>query len=216
MPLAPNEDIPEFTSLPTLNEFLKYHGCRRCDLGFQKNINGCCVSKGPLDSKLMIIGEAPGRDEDSTRKPFTGPAGQLLDRIWRSVGLDTKDWYMTNVVLCRPVAPYGYGKENMTPKTEQKKLCNSYMWQQIQLLNPEIIVALGAHATAALVNRSAVRMGDYRGRLLNSGRFRVFPMLHPACILHAQRDNEKWKLYREQTWTDVQRLKEILVEENLV
>ena len=164
----------------------------------------------------MIIGEAPGKDEDSTRKPFTGPAGRLLDRIWRSVGLDTNDWYLSNILLCRPIAPHGYGKQNLTPKAEQKKRCKPYLWQQIWLLNPEIIVTLGTHATAALVNKSTVRMGDYRGRLLRSGRFSIFPMLHPAALLHAQRDHDKWKLYREQTWTDVQKLKEILTEENLI
>lgn len=214
MPLGPNEDVPNFSDLRELNEFLKYHGCRRCDLGFQRDINGCCVSRGSQTSSRMIIGEAPGKDEDSTRQPFTGPAGRLLDRIWASVGMDTNDWYLTNVVLCRPVAPSGYGKQNLTPKADQKKICNPYMWQQIQLLNPAIIVALGAHATAAMVKKSTVRMGDYRGKLIRSGRFLVYPMIHPAAILHASRNPEQQKKYREQTWADVQRLRDILDEEN--
>ena len=210
MALTPTEQIPDFSSLEELNEFLKYHGCRRCDLGFQPNINGCCVSRGSKASKLMIIGEAPGRDEDSKRKPFTGPAGRLLDRIWRSVGLDTNDWYLTNVVLCRPVAPNGYGKENLTPKLEQKKICNPYMWQQIQLLNPELIVTLGTHATAAMVKRSTVSIGKYRGKLVRSGRFQVFPMLHPAYLLHNQRDQQKYQQARQWIWQDVNELKKIL------
>lgn len=215
MPLQVDDPIPAFSSLGNLNEFLKYQGCRRCELGLQPNINGCCVSRGTTHTTRMIIGEAPGKDEDSTRMPFTGPAGRLLDRIWASVGWNTNDWYLTNTVFCRPVAPSGSGKQNLTPKTEQRKRCNPFMRQQISMLNPSIIVTLGGTATAAMVNRSTVRMGDYRGKLTRSGRFLVFPMFHPAAILHARRNPKQHKLYRELMWKDIQQLKLIIDEQEL-
>lgn len=215
MPLTIHQSVPSFETLGHLNVFLRESGCVRCDLGFQKNINGCCVSRGNMFSTKMIVGEGPGKDEDSTRKPFTGPAGRLMDRIWASVGMDTNDWYLTNVVLCRPVAPSGSGKQNLTPKVEQKDRCSPFLWQQIDMLSPSIIVTVGAVATAAILGQKYVRMGDYRGRLIRGKRFLHYPMLHPAAILHAQKDPHKHLLYRQQTWEDIQRLKSILQEEKI-
>jgi DNA polymerase len=205
-----------FSSVEQLNIHLLEKGCKKCDLGFQDNINGCCVSRGDPSSSKMIIGEAPGKDEDSTRKPFTGPAGRLMDKIWASVGMDTNDWYLTNVVLCRPVAPTGSGKQNLTPKAEQRKRCRSYMAQQIDLLRPKLIVTVGAIATAAVLFKPSIRMGSYRGVPIHQDfGYTVFPMLHPAAILHAQRDPAKHLQYRQQMWDDIRRLKTIVEENNL-
>lgn len=228
MPLT---EIPDFDSIGELNLVLKEDGCRRCDLGFQPNINGCCVSRGTSITTKMIIGEAPGKDEDSTRMPFTGPAGRLMDRIWASVDMDTNDWYLTNTVLCRPIAPSGHGKQNLTPKPEQRSRCRPFFDLQIALVQPRIIVTVGAVATAAILRKPSVRMGDYRGRAITNigimiqdddhpeqvtvGRPLVFPMLHPAAILHAKRDPEKHALYRQQMWDDIQNLKRIIDAEGL-
>jgi DNA polymerase len=178
---------------------------------------------------MMIVGEAPGKDEDSTRNPFTGPAGELMDKIWAAAGLDTNDFYITNVVLCRPVAPQGSGKENYTPKVEQRARCKTFLDAQIGLLKPSLIVTLGKVATEAILGHRIERMGDYRGRFLNVtmasqdledgtvtiGRPCIFPMIHPAAILHAQRDQEKYRLYRQQTWRDIQLLAEFIRERHL-
>lgn len=214
-----------------LEQALTNTGCEACDLGFQPETNGCCVMRGSYSSEKMIVGEAPGKEEDSRRSPFTGPAGRLLDKIWASVGMETDHWYLTNVVLCRPYSPKGSGKENFTPKAEQRKKCRPYLDRQIELVQPKIIVTLGAVATAALVGARSVRMGDYRGRLLRdtargmdsncargclyTGRPLLFPMLHPAAILHASREPKKQQDYKLKTWTDVQRLKQIIEEENI-
>ena len=217
LPIIQNEDIPNFKYIEQIRSTLHNQGCRRCDLGFQANINGCCVSRGSTTSRVMVVGEAPGKDEDSKRLPFTGPAGRLMDKIFGSVGINTKDIYITNVVKCRPVAQKGSGKENFTPKVEQQKRCKTYLDSEIELLNPSLIVTLGRIATAAVTEVPSVKMKDVRGTLVKrEDGIKVFPMLHPAAILHAQRDPELQKLYKIQTWEDIQKLKNILDEDNLI
>lgn len=213
----------EFQSIQDLKFRLHTGGCRACDLGFQENLNGCCVARGNPESKRMIVGEAPGKHEDAQSEPFVGPAGQLLDKILVSVDLNPdQDFYITNVVLCRPIAAKGSGKENFTPRIQQRNRCRPYLEQQIKLIRPRVIVPLGRPATEAILGLKNIKMGDFRGKefTIPAGEFtpeqiRVFPMLHPAAILHAQPQPEKHQLYREQTWEDVKRLKDILVEEEL-
>jgi len=221
------EEGQEFKSINQLRAHLHLEGCKRCDLGFQPNINGCCVSKGPETTTKMIIGEAPGKNEDSTRLPFTGPAGKLLDDIWKAAGMDTKDWYITNVVLCRPVAEKGSGKENYTPRVEQRKQCRPHLDAQISLLKPKIIVTLGKPATEAILGLSGLRMGDVRGQLRGGPSIAsfdsaevvtdapfIFPMIHPAAILH-NTGTKRYDIYRQQTWDDVRKLKSIIDERNI-
>lgn len=206
--------VNEIHTIGELNFRLLKDGCTRCDLGFQSNINGCCVSRGSPSFK-MIIGEAPGKDEDSTRLPFTGPAGRLMDRIWASVGMDTNDWYLTNTVLCRPVAPAEVKKQNLTPKKDQIERCRPYLDRQIDLISPSLVVTVGSVATAAILGRESVRIGDYRGRLIRGKRFLHFPMLHPAAILHTKRDPKRHAMYRQQMWDDIRKLKQIVDEGGL-
>jgi uracil-DNA glycosylase family 4 len=172
---------------------------------------------------MMIVGEGPGKDEDSTRKPFTGPAGRLMDKIWGSVGLDTNDFYCTNAVLCRPVAPWEAMKQNLTPQKEQLQRCKPYLERQVQLINPWLIITVGRVGTEAVMG--PVRsMGAVRGQLfrhtfhwlpMDAPQTLVFPMLHPAAILHASRDPQKQLEYKEQTWTDIQKLKSIIEEHSV-
>ena len=199
-----------------LEDTLIDRGCRACDLGFQENINGCCVMRGDHGSKVMIVGEAPGKEEDSRRKPFTGPAGQLMDKIFMSVGLNTNDFYCTNVVLCRPVAPWEATKQNLTPKRDQIDRCKPYLNRQIQLVDPRIIITIGGIATATILNKNTIKINDYRGKLLQENNRLVFPMIHPAAILHASREPAKMLDYKQKTWADIQKLKTILVEEKLI
>lgn len=204
-------NIDEIASIEELKAGLHTKGCSRCNLAFQKGLIGCCVSRGDHTKQRMLVGEAPGRFEDATSEPFVGPAGQLLDKIFAAVGWDTnKDWYLTNIVLCRPIAEKGSGKENLTPKTSQRARCKPFLDRQIELIQPKIIVAIGGIATQALLKIGGLKMGDYRGRLLDANGTKVFPMIHPAAILHAQSQPDKWQLYREQTWEDIQKLRQIV------
>lgn len=205
------KNIMEVPSIESLKHDLHTKGCTRCNLGFQKGLIGCCVSRGDHSKRRMLIGEAPGRFEDAQSEPFVGPAGKLLDKIFAAVDWDTnKDWYLTNVVLCRPIAEKGSGKENLTPRSTQKARCRPFLDRQIELIQPRIIVTIGGVATQALLKVGSMRMGDYRGRLLDVNGTKVFPMIHPAAILHAQSQPDKWQLYREQTWEDIQKLRQIV------
>jgi len=221
-PVEKITDIPQYPSVGSLKRHLTINGCRLCSLGFQPQINGVCVARGSELANRMIIGEAPGKEEDSTGTPFSGPAGRLMDEIWKSVGMDTNDWYITNVVLCRPYSPRGSGKENFTPKQDQRRKCRIFQHKQIELIKPKIIVTIGAVATAELVAATTVKMGDYRGRLIRNNwsnshpasQTLIFPMIHPAAILHAK-GSDKYDIYREQTWQDIQTLKKIIEQENI-
>jgi uracil-DNA glycosylase family 4 len=216
LPILQSDPIPDFKYVGDIYMRLTHGGCRRCTLGFQPEINGCCVSRGNPDMRRMIIGEAPGKEEDSNRLPFTGPAGRLMDKIFASVGLDTnEDFYVTNVVKCRPYLPKGSGKENFTPKVEQQKLCRPYLEQEIQLINPKLIVLIGKVAVDnVLPDKKKESMGMLRGQVIRQNGIVYFPMIHPAAILHAT-GSDLEITYKEQTWDDIQKLKRLIQEENL-
>jgi len=179
----------------------------------------------------MIIGQNPGKWEDAQSVPFCGPAGVLLQKILASVGWDIdQDWYITNIVLCRFIAPKGSSKENLTPYMEQRKKCRPYLDAQISFVQPRIIVTLGKPATEAILGLKNIRMGDYRGQIVENlvviektegeenitvGRPFVFPCLHPAALLHTQSQPERHELYRQQMWQDIQYLKKFVEENNL-
>jgi DNA polymerase len=167
----------------------------------------------------MLIGEAPGKEEDAKGRPFVGPAGRLLDQIWSSVGMNTNDWYISNVAHCRPIAIKGSGKENLTPKTDQIERCRIFIDEEIGLLKPKIIVTVGAIATVTLLRIVRFKMADHRGRLVDAvlGGWRehstkVFPMIHPAALLHSKGNQNKYKMYKLQMWEDIQKLKTIMEE----
>jgi len=211
-----SRDEVEFVSTESLRLSLRTRGCRLCDLGFQPDINGCCVARGPDSAVKMIVGEAPGRDEDASREPFTGPAGKLLDKIWAAAGMNINEWYITNVVLCRPIAEKGSGRENYTPRVAQRRNCRPFLDAQIQLVKPKIIVALGKVAAQAILGPDIVpRIGDIRGQQFRENGSIVFPMLHPAAILHARSDPAKETLFKQQTWDDVRALKNIIEKEQI-
>jgi len=217
MVLRVNDTIPNFHRIEDLKHFLETTGCRRCELGSQEGLHGCCVARGTSKNKLMIVGEAPGKNEDLTKTPFSGPAGKKLDEIWASVGMSTKDWWLTNTINCRPIAPPGSGRENTPPTAAQKKACNVFLFDQIRLLQPRIIVPLGAVATASILGMSSIKMGDYRGRLFqkefpaNSGReCDIFPMYHPSYLIRNNGNKERYNSIRSIIWKDIQLLKSLV------
>ena len=217
LPLQANEPIPQFKTVGHLGMRLHEDGCHRCALGFQEEINGCCVSRGNPDTRRMIIGEAPGKEEDATGWPFSGPAGRLMDKIFAAVGLNTNEhFYVTNVVKCRPYLPKGSGKENFTPKVEQQKLCRPFLNQEISLISPKLIVLLGKIAVDNILPELKKEpMRALRGREIQKDGITYFIMLHPAAILHAQSDPELEQQYKEQTWEDIQKLKKLMTEKYL-
>ncbi len=134
-------------------------------------------ARGCPDAALMIIGEAPGADEDRQGRPFVGRAGRLLDSMLLAIGLDEKDVYITNIVKSRPPG-------NRDPLQEEIRACRPYLDRQIELINPDIIVTLGLPASNTLLDNS-MSMGDMRGRWFSYKDIPVLPLYHPAYLLRA-------------------------------
>lgn len=141
---------------------------------------------------MCFVGEGPGADEDEQGLPFVGKAGQLLDRMIAAMGLERDEVYVCNIVKCRP-------PNNRKPQPEEIAACVHYVERQIEIINPEVIVALGATAVEGLFG-SSVGITRLRGRFkLYKGRIAVMPTFHPAYLLRnpaAKRD----------VWDDLQKV----------
>lgn len=155
-------------------------GCSRCTLS-DHDVRPI-LYRGNPDSSIVLIGEAPGAKEDEIGIPFTGPAGQLLDKIMNAIGLSTdRDMLLTNVVYCRPVASQFSGKQNYTPKAEQIARCWPFTQRALELLKPKVTILCGRVALCAYKGDSTLRMWQHEGRWVEP---RTFVMMHPAAILH--------------------------------
>lgn len=175
--------------------------CHRCGLGDTRT--HAVVGRGHLQAPIMIIGEAPGQNEDETGLPFVGKAGQLLDKILASVKLETdKDIYICNIIKCRP-------PNNRVPTTEEIAACKPYILEQIRLVDPKIILFTGATALKGLTGdkRGITKIRgswiDWEGRL-------CMPILHPAYLLRnpsRERNSPKWLM-----WQDIQAVRSKLDE----
>jgi DNA polymerase len=148
-----------------------FEGC-----ALKKTASRLCLSRGSEQARLMLIGEAPGKDEDIQGKPFVGRAGQLLDRMLAAIGLTEADFYITNLVFWRPPG-------NRTPSPEEAQVCQPFVERQIELLNPEILVFLGNAAAKQLTGATEGIM-KLRGKWLTYGPgIRAMATLHPAYLL---------------------------------
>lgn len=128
--------------------------CRKCELGSLRT--NTVPGEGNPNARIMFIGEAPGADEDAQGRPFVGRAGQLLDKIIQACGLKRSDVFIGNILKCRP-------PDNRDPRAEEIISCLPYLQRQIEIINPEIIVALGAHAARTLLNTTKP-IGQLRGQ----------------------------------------------------
>ncbi len=156
--------------------------------------------EGPPDAKLMIVGEAPGEDEDAQGRPFVGRSGQLLDRILDSVGLHRDDIYVTNMVKYRPP-----GNRNPTP--QEILLSEPLLLEQIKLIQPQIIATLGNVPTQYFI-KSKDGITKTHGNWYDWHGVRVFPLYHPAYLLRnpsREKGSPKWQM-----WQDMQELKKTL------
>ncbi|MCE4603154.1 MAG: uracil-DNA glycosylase [Desulfurococcales archaeon] len=140
--------------------------------------------EGPIPSRVMIVGEAPGRKEDEAGRPFVGQAGRLLDKLLALANLSRSEVYITNVVKCRPPG-------NRDPRHDEIAACMSYLSRQIQLVEPEIIMAVGRIAGATLYRMAGLRWRGIRadrGKLVYgtiAGRkVGIYATFHPAAALY--------------------------------
>lgn len=170
--------------------------CRKCRLceGRTQTVFG----QGSPTARLVFVGEGPGFEEDKQGLAFVGAAGQLLTRMINAMGVSRDDVYICNVVKCRP-------PENRTPQADEILACSPYLHEQLAIIRPEIIVALGAPAAKTLLN-TADAIGKLRGRFheyhgqgeLGAGlSIRVMPTYHPAYLLRTPEDKGK-------VWADLQ------------
>ena len=137
---------------------------------------------GSLDAELLFIGEAPGADEDDQGEPFVGKAGQLLTRIIRAMGLTRETVYIGNILKCRPDTP-GQAAGNRKPTPEEMKTCIPYLHEQIDLIRPKVIVALGATAARSLIGRP-VTLAKVRGApIAREDGSRLVVTVHPSYLL---------------------------------
>jgi len=162
------------------------HDCRRCILSEGPRSWGgtvCVPGEGPLNASMMLVGEAPGAEEDKTGRPFVGEAGAILDQCLEAAGLERGQLFITNVARCRPPA-------NRSPHADEIEACKLYLAREINSIAPRVIVALGATAASALAGISTV--GNNRGKLLSvrpeyRSDARVVVTYHPAAYIHQGR-----------------------------
>ena len=153
--------------------------CKKCILGETRN-NIVFSDGNPESAKAILIGEAPGENEDKTGTPFVGRAGKLLNEFLEKVGISReKDLYIINTVKCRP-------PKNRVPSDEEKKLCEDYLLQQIEIINPEIMIFCGATALKSFYDKK-VAISKIRGEVLEieiGGKTRkCIPIFHPSYLL---------------------------------
>jgi uracil-DNA glycosylase family 4 len=144
---------------------------------------------GSIDAQLMFVGEAPGADEDEQGEPFVGKAGQLLTKIIQATGLSRADVYIANILKCRPDTP-GQTAGNRKPKSEEMETCIPYLHEQIDLIRPKVLVALGATAVEGLLGKT-VGITKLRGNWQTYRGTPLMPTYHPAYLLRNQAMSQK-------------------------
>jgi DNA polymerase len=150
---------------------------------------------GSIDAQLMFVGEAPGADEDEQGEPFVGRAGQLLTKIILATGLSRADVYIANILKCRPDTP-GQSAGNRKPTPDEMATCIPYLHEQIDLIRPKAIVALGATAVDGLLGKT-VGITKLRGNWQTYRGTPLMPTYHPAYLLRNQAMSEKRKVWED-------------------
>ena len=147
--------------------------CKLCNLS--QNRTNAVPGSGNYKAKLMIIGEAPGRNEDLQGLPFVGQAGKLLEQMLNEINIKREDVFITNVIKCRP-------PENRDPTDEEINACKPYLFKQIQLVNPKIILLLGKYSLKTILNIN-LKITYLKGRIFIKDNRYIFCTYHPAFIL---------------------------------
>lgn len=182
----------------------RINGCVKCPalaLARKRVVPGV----GNLNASLMFIGEAPGADEDRAGEPFVGAAGQLLNKIIQAMGLRREEVYIANILKCRPDTP-GQTSGNRKPTPQEMNTCIGYLQEQIEIIGPRAIVALGATATEGLIG-SKEGINRLRGRWQTYKGVPLMPTFHPAYLLHTQTNPNAEK---RKVWEDMLQVMEKL------
>ena len=149
--------------------------CHGCPLAEGRTQTG--FGEGNPDARVLIIGEAPGKNEDQQGVPFVGAAGKKLDALLDIAGLNREnDVFIANVLKCRPPS-------NRDPKAEEIQACSPFLRAQTRLIDPEVIVTLGNFATRFIL-KTEVGITQLHGQVQQAGKFKVFPIYHPAAAIY--------------------------------
>jgi len=177
--------IPEHPTLTSLREAAA--GCTACPL--HETGTQTVFGEGLKQARLMLIGEQPGDREDIEGHPFVGPAGRILDQALEQAEIQRRDAYVTNVVKHFKWTPKGKRRIHQTPRAEEIKACAPWLEAELEVVDPEVMVCLGATAVRAVIGTKARVMKDH-GEFLESKLGRTaMPTLHPSAILRAAPDD---------------------------
>jgi uracil-DNA glycosylase family 4 len=198
---SPNrtEDAPSLTVFRSAADALSQirtdlGDCTRCKLhalGRKQIVFGV----GNADADLMFVGEAPGGEEDIQGIPFVGRAGQLLTKIIEAIGLTRDDVYIANVIKCRP-------PQNRNPDPDEVETCEPFLFRQIDVIKPKVIVALGTFAARGLL-RTIDPISRLRGRVFEYRGARLIPTFHPAYLLRNPSS-------KREVWEDMKLVRQLL------
>ena len=170
----------------------RIHNCKKCPLGLTRT--HAVPGEGSLQTDLMFIGEGPGRDEDLQGRPFVGRAGQLLTKIIIAMGFQRKDVYIANIVKCRP-------PDNRNPNRDEMKNCSGYLFEQLDLIKPRVVVTLGNVPTQFFLQ---VQTGitSLRGKFFPYGHLQIMPTFHPSYLIRNENDKQR----RRMVWEDMKQV----------
>ncbi|MFQ6016196.1 MAG: uracil-DNA glycosylase [Anaerolineae bacterium] len=168
--------------------------CQQCELSQSRK--KAVPGEGPEDADLIFIGEAPGFHENEQGRPFVGAAGNFLEELLASIGLNRNDVYITNVVKCRPPG-------NRDPLVKEVEACRPYLHRQIELIKPKMIVTLGRYSMESFF--PGAKISRIHGQPRRMEDIIYYPMYHPAAALHQPR-------YRTDIEQDMLKIPEILAE----
>jgi DNA polymerase len=172
----------------------RVRGCAKCP-HLARSRTQTVFGVGNPDAELMFIGEAPGADEDRQGEPFVGRAGQLLTRIIETMGFAREQVYIANILKCRPdTAPGSFG--NRPPTPDEMQTCRPYLVEQIKIIQPKVLVALGAVAVEGLLGTRGT-MRELRGRWHSYNGTPLMITYHPAYLLRNQAPSEKRKVWED-------------------
>ncbi len=166
--------------------------CQRCGLGQSRR--NLVFGVGSANARLVLVGEAPGAEEDACGEPFVGRAGQLLNKILVAIGLTREQVFIANVLKCRP-------PQNRDPNLAEVAQCEPFLIQQLQIIRPRLIVALGRIAGNTLL-KSAVSLRDLRGTVHDYHGIPLLVTYHPAALLR----NPHWK---KPAWEDMKQVRSL-------
>jgi len=183
---AAPQNMPRAQALHLLRE--EIGDCTRCPLAFEGR-NNIVFGDGDPHARLMFVGEGPGADEDAQGLPFVGRAGQLLNNMIAAMGLQREQVYIANIVKCRP-------PQNRTPEPEEALTCSPFLLRQIEIIQPEVIVALGATAATYLLGIKG-SLASLRGRIHMAHNSKLIITYHPAYLLRDPRQ-------KKEAWIDLQ------------